>query len=673
LRRTGSLAGLGDYYARDLIAQDFTGAAISSLSSNQPFWQIRLACKGYTDSGTIGVALDGWLDDSDIDVHGHGVQYVLKLGLGANNAHVRGANVHTSAYTDHHRAPIWVVPAPTATNAGTGFVIERFKFGPENYDARDFRLLYADEDAATGTDFATRTAATTVASTGFIIGHVVHSSEVGGQGAIPAGPFVFSTTPNVRGCWWGNLTVLGTVPDYWLKYLTAPAADRTTVTNLLGPILCQDTETPSLSGAPTNGPGTVKLIDPDGQMSRFADITPMAYLGGQSVVGFTSVIGSMAGATLAGGASKTTVTDSVSGTDANEITYASGSDALNFTVSSGIVANYPLWLEFDLKAGSSSALTDVELRAKYGSGGGNVIHFRHYVPVPASGAWRRFRFLLTPREFASAVTFGFYPHNQTAGLVQIGRVRLYHAREPVNVDGRHVGMVVAPGGVVTKTKAGTPTDSDLAFAQDGALITDTSANKLWMRSGAAWVQTGSSGSNEFGGLALATGEETLDRRWVAVRNLASTSGIMHLTYFQARKTETSTQGRVITGDTAAVTVTHAMFGVYSVAANGDLTLVATTADDTTLFAAVNTAYTRSWTASFTKTAGVTYAWARLIAATTMPTFMGANPFSGQGISEGAQSPRITGANGSGLTALPSSVTAGSVSLTSGYDYAVILP
>lgn len=55
--------------------------------------------------------------------------------------------------------------------------------------------------------------------------------------------------------------------------------------------------------------------------------------------------------------------------------------------------------------------------------------------------------------------------------------------------------LIVSGGVVTKAKAGVPTDSDLpGTAQDGALIVDTTDGRLYFRSGAAWTFAPSSDS-----------------------------------------------------------------------------------------------------------------------------------------------------------------------------------
>ncbi len=47
----------------------------------------------------------------------------------------------------------------------------------------------------------------------------------------------------------------------------------------------------------------------------------------------------------------------------------------------------------------------------------------------------------------------------------------------------------AGDGLTTKTKAGTPADTDfIATPVDGTLVVDTTSNKLWLRSGAVWQQ-----------------------------------------------------------------------------------------------------------------------------------------------------------------------------------------
>lgn len=108
--------------------------------------------------------------------------------------------------------------------------------------------------------------------------------------------------------------------------------------------------------------------------------------------------------------------------------------------------------------------------------------------------------------------------------------------------------------------------------------------------------------------SLASGEETVPRSLLGSPTTLSTTQALRLTGFTARKTETITQVKMITGGTAAgATPSLIRIGIYTVAANGDITLVASTPTDTTLFAAANTAYTKALSAAFAKVAGQRYA------------------------------------------------------------------
>jgi hypothetical protein len=170
--------------------------------------------------------------------------------------------------------------------------------------------------------------------------------------------------------------------------------------------------------------------------------------------------------------------------------------------------------------------------------------------------------------------------------------------------------------------------------------------------------------------ALTTGESTILRRQVMAANVPSTSGFCRFTFFTARKTETVTQIRTISGSTAAATSTLCRVGIYSVDGSGNLTLIASIANDTALWAATNTAYTKSLSASFTKTRGNRYAVGLLFVGTTAPTFAGINTgFAG---TEFGIAPRLGGYTSSNAD-LPATVAVGSLTDTSTQSYTVLLP
>ncbi len=170
--------------------------------------------------------------------------------------------------------------------------------------------------------------------------------------------------------------------------------------------------------------------------------------------------------------------------------------------------------------------------------------------------------------------------------------------------------------------------------------------------------------------ALTTGESTMRRR-EAAGSVNTTSGIMRLGYFTARKTEVVTQVRLVSGGTAAgATPTLCRAGVYTVAANGDITLVGSIANDTALLATTFTQYTRSLSVAFTKTAGIRYAVGVLVVTgATAPTLMGTVlPVA----AEVGAAPRLS-AFVSGQSDLPGSVVVASVTDSAHDPYVVLLP
>lgn len=170
---------------------------------------------------------------------------------------------------------------------------------------------------------------------------------------------------------------------------------------------------------------------------------------------------------------------------------------------------------------------------------------------------------------------------------------------------------------------------------------------------------------------LTLGEATMHRRHISSATVLSGSGALRLTYFTARKTETTTQVRLISGATAAAaTPTLVRAGLYTVAGNGDIALVASIANDTALFAAGSTLYTRSWSVPYAKVAGQRYALGILVVTgATAPSYLGQSVLSAF---ESTAAPRLGGAV-TGQTDLPASVVSASIVDSGNLAYSVILP
>jgi hypothetical protein len=100
------------------------------------------------------------------------------------------------------------------------------------------------------------------------------------------------------------------------------------------------------------------------------------------------------------------------------------------------------------------------------------------------------------------------------------------------------------------------------------------------------------------------------------------TGNLIVSHFRANRNIQAGFFEIWTGDTAAVTTTTCIVGLFSVDIDGNLTKITETPNDTTLFAAANTKYRRKFTSTATLTAGTMYAFGVLVAASTMPTLVG---------------------------------------------------
>lgn len=170
---------------------------------------------------------------------------------------------------------------------------------------------------------------------------------------------------------------------------------------------------------------------------------------------------------------------------------------------------------------------------------------------------------------------------------------------------------------------------------------------------------------------LTSGEGTLPRDLV-VAGVTMSNQSLRLAYFTAQKTETINNARVATANTAAgATPTLIRIGLYTVAANGDITLVASTANDTTLLATQNTSYTKALSAPYLKVAGRRYAAGLLVVTgATAPTVVGANTAING--TEAGLSPKLGGLVSS-QSDLPASVAAASVADNANRPFVVFTP
>jgi len=178
-------------------------------------------------------------------------------------------------------------------------------------------------------------------------------------------------------------------------------------------------------------------------------------------------------------------------------------------------------------------------------------------------------------------------------------------------------------------------------------------------------------------MPLLSGESTMPRFVINTANIAMATQRLLLTYFVARKTETISQITIDTGGTAAAaTPTLCRIGIYSIDSSTFAgTLVASIANDTTLFAGASATYLRSLSASWAKVAGQTYAFGILVvSAAATPTFKGNASIAVGGGSGGTRIKPYLAGTLAAQTDLPGSFTDASVAAAGSLPaFAVMLP
>lgn len=166
------------------------------------------------------------------------------------------------------------------------------------------------------------------------------------------------------------------------------------------------------------------------------------------------------------------------------------------------------------------------------------------------------------------------------------------------------------------------------------------------------------------------GQEIAPKDLFTSDSVALVSGQVSFNYFTAYDTQDVTALRTYTGTTAAgATPTLCKMGLYSVAANGDLTLMAATANTNTLWNSANASHQANLTAPQKVIKGNRYAFGLIIVtAAALPTVPSRSvPI----VLSGVASPR-TFAQLTGQTDLPNAVAAGVLSNGATARYGVLV-
>lgn len=194
-----------------------TVAVISHNSSDMPFWEIQhCTFRMASATGTMGVALSGLTDGLLFENNNFEIAQIgLKLGSSAANARITGNDfIRILGNPAVSRVDVWLVPKATNIDAGIGINIAANKFGNENVNVGDFRILFAGE---TGTGLNATRYPSTAASAGFVTGVRIRDNVFNGRAEGAPAP-VTSRTPNIIGTEIADNHIAGNAPEAILKF-----------------------------------------------------------------------------------------------------------------------------------------------------------------------------------------------------------------------------------------------------------------------------------------------------------------------------------------------------------------------------------------------------------------------------------------------------------------------
>lgn len=173
-------------------------------------------------------------------------------------------------------------------------------------------------------------------------------------------------------------------------------------------------------------------------------------------------------------------------------------------------------------------------------------------------------------------------------------------------------------------------------------------------------------------LSSALGETNCGLRF-ATNNVSLVSGRVIWSYFMARRTFTASAIATYTLGTAAGGTTAGFQGIYSVAANGDLTLLSSITSDTTLWGSTNSRYASVLTTPVSIVAGQIYATAILIVtAGAVPSILCMAQTANTADGQAWQLQRPMAAALTGQATLPASAASGTLIQQGGWHYAEVL-
>ena len=424
---TGTNVG-GYYIVQNCEFRGYSESAIASDSSDMPYWHIR-DC--FFDSAntvnTIGVALGNGSDQCIVDACSFIRNRIHIKARRGNNFHITRCDLlqFSSDNSGGPRAAVWITPAPSNTNSGSGLTITGCKFGNEGMAAGDFRILYSDEMG--GSSNGTMLPNLDSDSQGFISGHNISQNAFMGSGT-DLSPIIYSTTPKVRDLIVSNNVVAGALPSYVLEFKSpSRTPDRLAQSNVIGPFTGQQA-TEFLPFELSNASGVGYWQDPQGLQQR--SNTLRNWSSGTSA-SFAEILSIPVNSFTTVSSSKTDIPDAHGGGEAVRLLLAEATAALTCMRTTPFAIGRPTWVEFDVSSPADSAAA-TQFFASI-SDGGSIVHWRRCIEVPPrENGWVTYAYCFSPNDSgggSTRITFSTTGSNEVGKSINIGRTRVYQANE----------------------------------------------------------------------------------------------------------------------------------------------------------------------------------------------------------------------------------------------------
>lgn len=332
-------------------------------------------------------------------------------------------------------ASVWLIPNVSSNNASIGLTFDSNKFGTENLDALDCRILLADTTASSGSNYFGSTTPLTSMSTGYIGGLSFTENNLVAGGTPNANPLFYSYVQpaNFRGNRIaGNFQ--GTLPGYVVQFDAGATVvnDYTSQGTAFGPF--------NLNGFAANNmllsnvAGLGNSFDPNGDFGYWDYTVSSPWTTGASPCDYTKYLTTLINSfTIIGGGSKATITDPTGGSDAITFTMGAvnGGNEIYSALASTPTAGLQCWMDVYLRQGSSGTpLTTCVVSIADGFSSPYITT----KTINLSTIWRRYRIPFVLRSVPTHAPPNFQIQSVTGTAIgqtlDIAMPRVYAASEP---------------------------------------------------------------------------------------------------------------------------------------------------------------------------------------------------------------------------------------------------